>query len=404
MRVVTCFFLIAISIALPSCKERRQSSDLKGHFESGDASKLESATGKQKIVPEYAPAQAVLVSEHLIYPKTGKPRKFDLISAIVGAGADVWLLASNDVLIKRKMTLSGLRPDELEHVKVLRVPTDSYWIRDYGPLVAAPTDGSRAPVYINTNYSVDQEGDESAPRRLAALVGAKVLSLPVYGYHGNIMCNRANCFASSKLVEDDASYSDGQEKVYSQQEIVKFYTDATGVPLVIVPKMPYEATGHIDIWAKLLDDKHVVIADLSKLTIKTSYATEKEFGVAGEISDFLNARAKDFSQMGFQVARIPLPAPQFKFLAKGDVTSIFRSYINALSLNKFMLVPRFLKPATTVKETLDHYPDEILIDGYEKEVEQVFLKAGFTVRWINFDDTVGFSGALHCATMQIPNL
>lgn len=60
-----------------------------------------------------------------------------------------------------------------------------------------------------------------------------------------------------------------------------------------------------------------------------------------EVQSYLEARASEIAAMGYEVIRIPMPAPVFT--AKGK--SMFRSYSNSLLVNETAMVPRYLTPA-----------------------------------------------------------
>ncbi len=73
--------------------------------------------------------------------------------------------------------------------------------------------------------------------------------------------------------------------------------------------MPHEPKGHIDMWAKLLDDDTIIVSEIVEQTLALFKDSPKEMAGAREIQTYLNGRAEELATLGFRVQRVPMPLP-----------------------------------------------------------------------------------------------
>ena len=163
--------------------------------------------------------------------------------------------------------------------------------------------------------------------------------------------------------------------------------------------MPYDATGHIDMWAKFLDDRTVMVNEIRPEIFNLPYSFTDRQKVQ-EIADYLDARTSEMQRLGFRVVRVPMPAPAFSN-QRGD---LIRSYTNSLFVNGATIVPVYRSPYYGAEHgnRFGQYEDAALLAEYEAEALNIYRQYGYRTSTIVTDDLIAMFGAVHCVTMQIP--
>ena len=208
------------------------------------------------------------------------------------------------------------------------------------------------------------------------------------------MNNRyGDCMMTTRVVDANASRYFASDMVLSPAQIKQYYKDFAGCDDVyIFPRMPYEGTGHIDMWAKFLSDDTVLVGELQDETIARMQRGTSSYNGALEIQGFLNDRASEIRSLGFDVVRIPMPAP----IISGSYATM-RSYTNSLLVNGTAIIPRYVRSA----DYYASYEDSDLTSVYEQQVEDIYRGLGYQVRFIESDELIANGGAVHCVTMQL---
>ncbi len=322
------------------------------------------------------------------------------------------------------------------------------WARDWSPQPAYTAAGQL--VLLDFNYYSNRDADDSAGRSLveffnqslptdAILTSPEVvsrISVPVYNEGGNFMNNdNGDCLMTTRVTDANSAAAikeaaaDNRRKnifndeVMDKTEIVRQYKEKAGCKTVsIFPRIPYEGTGHIDMWAKFLDNDTIIVNELRDEVVNLSWYTDEEKAKAKEIQTFLEARAQDISRLGFEVVRIPMPAPIFGYEAYYDekktqiiaVPDVFRSYTNSITVNGHAVTPRYeamdadgdIYDAKTSKylgstALKNPYPDADFIQAYEKEASAAYENSGYKMKFVTVDNLISIGGAIHCTTMQI---
>jgi agmatine/peptidylarginine deiminase len=372
--------------------------------------------------PEYSPTRAVMVSEHLLRESQGLP----LLHSLLAAGSEIWVLGIDKALFEQtqqQLYLSSDPSGRPRQIYQLPIATDSIWTRDYGPLTALPSADYQGPALdyklINSFYYPDRRRDDRVPASLSRILNSPLgplqektvftsrLALALEG--GNFMCTRQDCYASQHVVNRNVgqNYPFGRA-LRTPADIQAEFSSEIQQPVHFIPALPGESTGHIDMWTKFLDENTLVVAQLSDQTL--ALAPPEEHKALRQIQAFLEQQATGLDARGkpdpdslqqqvsahhpaLKILRIPMPLPQLR----SDLP-IYRSYTNALLVNHTALVPRYRT------SYLADYPDQMLLNDYERDVEQVYRQAGYTVRWVLSDSWIASGGAVHCVTMQVPAL
>jgi len=209
--------------------------------------------------------------------------------------------------------------------------------------------------------------------------------------------NQGDCLMTDRVVKANDAKELEEDQIYSKEQIEEFYSKFAGCKRTIIfESMPFEGTQHIDLWAKFLDDKTVIVNEirdeLLPLTTYQSEAREK----TKKVKDYLDARAKEIENLGFRVVRVPMPLPWF-----GPEFNLFRSYTNSLIVNGVVAIPQYEKPTMAEDGVNGQYVDQQFLKGYEKEIIKTHQDFNLKVSMIPSDQLIAKGGAIHCTTMQI---
>lgn len=404
--------LLGTQVLLSSCQDLNLVGGL------GLQSQTESS--RQYVLPgEYEPLEAVIVSEHLATFRNGQ----DFMKALVDAGVDVWLLASSVPQVQQTRLVMQQRfrlsLEEMQQVKPLPVATQTVWARDWAPLMARNMQNPGEWGTVDLMYYPDRTVDDASAARLtqvlnnrpphlrwssAAQPTFKHLSVPVELEGGNVMCSPKHCFVTREVL----LRLEERGEVADADKIVADLEHDLAQEFWIVPRMPFEGTGHIDIWAKFLNDKQVIVGEISEESLSlippeqaASYQAVKTFldeqatGLDVEGNPVPDALASVLKREApeVEIIRIPMPTPG---VYRGIET--FRTYTNSLFVNKTVIVPRYMRGSRAERQNRD------LLQEQEAQVAAIYEKAGFEVKWILADNLIRDGGAWHCVSMQVPQL
>lgn len=415
------FYLGFAALILSACGPSRftDRSQLSGHYETTEQTIPDYPTD-QRVVPEYAPSLGVVIAFPLLYDY----EQYKLVHDILDSGVEkLWLVAPGGTKQKGSQYLAEIRSrmgqqfDKLDILArdeawaIIRYPTEdgrevlidydkgeiTAWARDWAPLGARSRSGEL--VLIDQNYYSQRPADDYVPTEMEKhLVDAKRVSVPVHNEGGNFMLNsQGHCFMTERVVEANAEIAERLD----QDQIVAFYKSFMGcTEVTIFPRLPYEGTGHIDMWAKLVNDSTMIVAAIDDDILKLPAYNDEQRSKVQSMQKFLDERSDEIERMGFKVIRMPNPAPFFR--NKSVQEPIYRSYTNSLLVNKLALVPRYEKPMRKRGDSADlQYPDQHVLAQFEEVVGRIYSELGYDVRWETTDNMIEHGGSVHCGTMQI---
>lgn len=370
--------------------------------------------------PEYDPIQGVVLSEHLATFPNGKA----FLQALLGLNTEIWMLTLDQQNLSRTRTLLqtrfGLNSEQMSQLKALPIATQTVWARDWAPLFSFSTQNTTDIGLLDFKYYPDRQVDDAVGPELnlflnqtASMLGLQSL-FPKKNYRnlpvnvelegGNVMCTRQNCFVSREVLQRVEAEGITPDPVQITQELEKHLQQK----FTIVPRLPYESTGHIDIWAKFLSAKMLIIGEISETSLERVPDEQRE--AYTEVRDFLNEQATGLNQAGqesteslayqlkqldpeIEIRRIPMPTPG---IYKGIET--FRTYTNSVLVNQTAIVPRYGRGGRSREGDRD------LFNSQESDVEKLYQATGYQVIWIKADNLIRDGGAWHCVAMQIPRL
>ena len=271
------------------------------------------------------------------------------------AGAvDLWLTA---------------RGIDRSRVRLLHLPTDDIWVRDYGPIVALDEEGRQVVVdaIFNPLAQYPQRRDNAMAARWAAHQHLPVRALNLHIEGGNLWSDGAGTLLmSDELISRHAALGlDRAEVERRLQQVFAFDK------LILTPHLRYEETGHIDLVCKLADARTVLVNAPSSRVNGLRLAAVRD-----RLRKTTNAAGESY-----QVIELPLPPAYLNW----GVYPVWRSYTNALTVNGRVLVPVF--GLSSDQEALRLYhaamPDHEVI-----AIESRAAANG--------------GGAVHCLTKEIP--
>ncbi|MGV3523637.1 MAG: agmatine deiminase family protein [Candidatus Sericytochromatia bacterium] len=371
--------------------------------------------------PEYEPIQGLLISEHLASFPNGQV----LLKTLLEQNLDIWFLSANAQNIAATQEILsarfGIASDQMARFKPLPIATQTVWARDWAPLFTFSTLAPDQVGLMDFRYYPDRPVDDAVAQNMLHFLNTSATNpalselFPKLRYEqlpvnvelegGNLMCTRENCFMTEEVLQRienrTGKTGDAEQVVF---ELEKYLEQEVW----IVPRIPSESTGHIDIWAKFLSRDRVIIGEISteslnqvpefqreKYLAVQAFLEEQATGLKADGSESPQALASVLKreEPEIQILRIPMPTPG---VYQGS--DVFRTYTNSLLLNQVAIVPRYGQGSRA------RIGNRQLNLQQEARVQALYEEAGFQVIWIPADNLIRDGGAWHCVSMQIPRL
>ncbi|MFW5974576.1 MAG: agmatine deiminase family protein, partial [Bacteroidota bacterium] len=141
----------------------------------------------------------------------------------------------------------------MDNVKFIHAPTDSYWTRDYGPWYVEY--GDQQIGIINFPYNRPRPNDDDIPIIIADSLGLELFGMDMVHTGGNYMATGLTQAASTTLVYD--------ENDHTPEELDQMALDYLGVEQYHFNEDPLDDyIEHIDTWAKFLDTDKIIIGQV----------------------------------------------------------------------------------------------------------------------------------------------
>lgn len=292
----------------------------------------------------------------------------EIVRHSVGQGK-VYIVTTNQSSVSSTLTGEGIA---LDSVVFVNEPSNSIWIRDYGPNIVYK-ENVDSLIFVDWIYNRPRPDDDVIPVALADL-----MNVPLYenttdpydlvGTGGNFMSDGFGLGFSSELITEENPGHTTQEV----RDIVKAFMGID--EYVLMETLPYDGIHHIDMHMKLLNEETLLVgqypdgvADGPQIEANLQYVLDNYQTVFGT---------------PFKVVRIPMPPDAYGNYP--DDWGDYRTYTNSIILNELILVPIY--GAAADDEALDIYREAM--PGYE-------------VIGIDCDDIIGLSGAIHCITHEL---
>jgi len=310
---------------------------------------------------EYESLDAVLLSWPTHYPTRWAPHAA-LAKAIFEAGAKPIILVSTEALASIVQAFLS-REIGAQDFRILIIPTDDVWIRDYGPHFVKNTDGEFALVaspFVPTEHPY-QKHDNNSQLELAAIFGVPFHRLPLIMEGGNLVtdgCGTAFMF-------DSVFYHNPELNERTIEELICRFFGMRRV--VFLPSLKDEITGHCDMVLKFINNLTVVVAEAPKTH---KWASSFDL-IASQIDQMSN-----LNHDAYNVQRLPI-------CEASNTPGSLWSYVNSLTVNETIIMPAF-----------EAESDDI--------AEQKYYSLGAKhVTKVNFRDFP--LGAIHCQSKEVPS-
>ncbi|MCS7035824.1 MAG: agmatine deiminase family protein [Saprospiraceae bacterium] len=268
----------------------------------------------------------------------------------------------------------------LQHnLDFLVTPSNSLWIRDYGPNTAYMGMVDSMCI-IDWIYNRPRPLDDSMPA-----VIAQRLNVPFYNAAqapddlvntgGNFMCDGMGTGFSSKLVLHENAPGNGFGVTpKSEAQIDRIMREYMGLKRYIkMEVLPYDGIHHIDMHMKLLDEETLLVG---QYPTGVSDGPQIEANIQYVLSNF-----KTYLGTPFKVIRIPMPPHDGKYPSQGGH---YRTYLNAVFVNKTVIVPFYE-------------------EKYDTTARRIWQEAlpGYNIVGIDCNHIIPAYGAIHCITKEI---
>ena len=275
--------------------------------------------------------------------------------AAAAAGADVWMVGGP----------SAIAGVPAERYKPLPLGFDSIWSRDYGPV--GIDEATKALGIVDTTYRhyATRVNDDAMSCRLAEELGGECYPTNLVLDGGNFMTDgHGNVFLTSRVYDWNPSLTRARVN-----ELLRSFLGAERIHIFDYAKTsagePLDGTGHIDMFAKLVGDCEVLVAQTTDQPFKT--VTEK---AASYFEDLACGAGT------YEVTRVKAWVDD----------GVWYTYTNSLIVNKTVVIPLY-----------DNSRDNRgAVVAYRRAMP------GSRVVGVNTQSTIVLGGSIHCVTREIP--
>lgn len=293
------------------------------------------------------------------------PSVFTEVLAKLRGGLRPVLIVSSDEGKSRLLNLLREKGLPADGVRVLEAPTDTIWVRDFGPVFVYGVGGFLGA--IDPAYGKARDRDDSVPRAVAAMLGVPLLETKLIWQGGNLLSN-----GQGLMVTTTQSINANIETGCQADTAMRFLKERLGIrDVVVLEHLDGETTGHVDMFACFTAADTIVVGE---------YAESADPVNAGILNR--NAARLALVRVGngtLKVIRVPMPKKE---------GGLWRTCTNVLFANGTLLVPT--------------YPDIDPESG--RKALAVFQAAlpGWKVFGIDSETLIGEEGGLRCICGYIP--
>jgi agmatine deiminase len=255
-----------------------------------------------------------------------------------------------------------------ETVRFLTVPTDTGWVRDFGPIFVREAGGAvRA---VDASYGgPKRRRDDKASRIIAEQFGAATTTTPQQWEGGNLLSN-----GQGLLVTTTQSINENIARGYDLDTVTGFLKELFGATQVVVLEhLVGEPTAHVDVFACFTGPGTIVVGHYDASADPQNAA----------VLDRNAARLAEVRTRGgmLNVVRIPMPSNE---------DGAWRSFANVVFANGTLLVPV--------------YPQTDAAAGKEALAIYRRLLPEWNVVGVDAGNMARHQGGLRCVTLYVPEV
>ncbi len=260
----------------------------------------------------------------------------------------------------------------INNVDFLQIGFNSIWCRDYGPWNVY-TNNVDSLFLIDWIYNRPRAKDDTVSRGVANFTGLPLYETTTSPYDfintgGNFMCDGMGTGFASRLVLNE-------NPTKSEQQIDSIMLQFMGINRYIkMNPLPFDQINHIDMHMKLLDEETLLVGE---------YPTGIADGpfIDSNITYVLNNYNSSFGTP-YKIVRIPMPPDAMN--AYPNTGGDYRTYTNAVFVNKTIIVP-----------TYDPQYDTTALRIWQEAMP------GYRIRGIDCNQIIPSLGAIHCITKEV---
>ena len=335
--------------------------------------------------PPTEPVRAMAEWEEVEYLViTWEPNFQNILRQIVAAAVNeckVVITTQNQSSVSNYLSGAGI---DLSQVIFMNENWDSIWIRDYaGNTVYSNDVGERA--LSDWIYNRPRPNDDIMPSAHASL-----LNLPIYitntgtndlvNTGGNFMSDGlGTAFASDLILDENAPGNPYGVSAKTEAEIDAIMNAYLGIDRYIkMPTLPYDVIHHIDMHMKLLDEETLLV---SQYPPGVADGPQIEANIEEVVTNYPSAFGTPYKVEW-------IPAPPSSSGLYPDNGGYYRTFTNAVFINKTVLVPTY-RPEV----------DEPALARWQE------LLPGYNIVGIDVDNAgenlISLLGAIHCITHTV---
>ncbi|MCO4746621.1 MAG: agmatine deiminase family protein [Proteobacteria bacterium] len=264
------------------------------------------------------------------------------------------------------------------------VPTDAFWMRDFGPQIVRNRMDSSL-VVEDPLYYPGRDLDDAMPADFALRVEAPHSDFPLHFEGGNILPNGGGICVVSDIIY-------GANPQYTEAEIrTMFATDLGCDELVVVEALQDYATGHVDMWLAWADRTALLVGEYTE-----SQDAVNRGIIESNVASLLSNLSDPETGEAIDIVRMPMPSNCPKKRGRKATTAPdscsrvalrdrnWRTYLNVLPVNGTILLPVYA----------EH-------EVYEDEAASIWEAQGYAVRRVSSDHISPLAGSIHCISKSV---
>lgn len=282
------------------------------------------------------------------------------------------------------------------------------WKRDYQPIYVRDHLGGVTALH----YLADNPNRVRAPAHHDARVRERVM--PLVHENGNLVTNGRFVFVTDQILDENAEPRGERHllehgyRARRPDEVLRVLSHYLLRPvddIIVLPTMPYEATGHVDLFLLPLDEHTVMVPTIDPEVLHL-LTEERVRHIAQVVRVFLDEQATYLGELGLEVVRLPMIPPAIGMYPDGEeevTDGLFELLVfspaNALLANvggrRHVFLPGFDEVAelpALAKEAR----------SYTRRWQEAFRDRGWAPHVVDASALVAYLGLFRCVTASVP--
>lgn len=281
----------------------------------------------------------------------------------------ILILTTNPASVTTTLENAGIPLDSVEFVNT---PTNTIWIRDFGPWAVYQNDVDSL-MLVDWIYNRPRVNDDLSPNSVATHLNVPIYEATVAPYDwihtgGNHLPDGMGTVFSSDLVLDE---NPGK----TEDQIDSIANIFLGVnKYVKLPKLPYDGIHHLDMHMRIIDEETIMFGEYPE-------GVSDGPQIEANIKYIQDSLVTPFGNP-YTIIRLPMPPDgNDRYPSQGGH---YRTYTNSVFVNKTILVP-----------TYEERYDTTALRIYRESLP------GYNVVGINCNSIIPSLGAIHCITKAV---